>query len=242
MTNFTQANQIPAFCPEIAFALNNGTGGLKQGRDYDMVVSESVSHSNEVATHPIEDPKKSFLIDHNRENPIELSLTMIVSTIPSDKLEKSGIDRIRAVQDALLAMRALQTVDVKAFVTVYTGIKTYSNMGIRSLDFTREPETPNTMQIEIGFFEYRVAKSPRLDNESWLMNANNGALDPKHQPITLDYDRPIVEATVRRRRPRMSFPLPSQEIIIRTALRKLGVPQLRALDILAPTGTLPEID
>jgi hypothetical protein len=234
------ANEIPAFCPEIAFALNTETNGLQQGRDYDMVVSESVSHSNEVASHPIEDPTKSFMIDHNRENPIELSLSMIVSTVPGDKSAKSGIDRIRAVQDALLAIRARQTINTDAFVTVYTGVRKYENMGIQSLNFVREPETPNTMQIEIGFFEYRLAKSPTLANESWLMNANNGYLDPQNKPITLNYDRPIVEATVRRRRPRMSFPLPSQQTIIRTALRKLGVPQLRALDILAPTGTLTE--
>jgi hypothetical protein len=231
-------DEMPAFCPEIAFALNSGAGGLQQGRDYDMMVSESISHSNEVASHPIEDPTKSFMIDHNRENPIELSLSMVVSTVPSDPSAKSGVDRIRSVQDALLAIRARQSVDVDAFVTIYTGIRTYDRMGIQSLTFTRDPETPNTMQIEIGFFEYRIAKSPRLDNESWLMNANNGDKDPQNKPITLTYDRPIVEATARRRRPKVSFALPSQEAIIRTALRKLGVPQLRALDILGSTATL----
>lgn len=253
-------DEIPAYCPEIEFALSGGSGGffaaaarnagrtanraqgvlsgLQQGRDYDMVVSESVNHSNEFTAHPIEDPTRSFLIDHNREQPVEIGLTMIVSTVPCATGAVSGIERVRLVQETLLAIRARQSVATDSFIRIYTGVRTYHNMGIRSLGFTREPETPNTMQIDIGLFEFRLAQSPRLDNERGLMQANNGHRDDQNRPLVNKFDRPIVEKTRVRRAPRMSYPLPSQEALIRTALRKLGVGQLRALDILSQTGTI----
>lgn len=215
--------EIPLFIPQF--------GELLQGTNYEMAESERATHTNDFTTHPIEDPERSFLIDHNREAPTELSISLVVSSVPTAAGVRAGVDRINQLIDDLLAMRARQSVSVDAFVKVYTGLRVYDNMAIRSLEFIRDPETPTTVSVAIELYEFRFARSPRQSSAEYLMKANNGVRDEMAKPLVLAYDRPIVEANSVRRSPRVLSVLPSQQVVIRAALRKLGVPPIVTLGI-----------
>lgn len=222
-------DEIPLYIPQFA--------DLMIGLDYDLAEREHASHSNDFTTHPIEDPQQSFLIDHNREAPTELSLTMIVSASScGDGVQ--GVERINSLIDSLLTLRARQATSVDSFTTIYTGLRVYENMAIRTLDFLRDENTPNTMTIDIELIEFRFAMSPRMTSESFRMQANNGQRDTRNQPLVMTADRPTVEATRVRREPRLRVPLPSEETLIRMALRRLGAPRLALLDIAYSSGAI----
>ena len=224
-------SDIPAFVPEIE--------GLLQGTHYDIATSLTESHSNEFTTHPIEDPKRSFLMDHTREAPAELSLTIEVSTMPAmgkNETATDGIDRISSLYDALMAKRAAQSVDTSAFLTVYTGTRVFRNMAIKSLTVTRDPATPNVEVIDLQLLEFRFALSPGEKESSYIMDANHGARDAKNRLLVLPAYRPLVEGTIKRGTPHMPFTDVLEERMISQATHALGLPALTRFGINAATG------
>lgn len=219
---------VPAYVPQIGDL-------LKQGVNYDMAVSEEVTHSNELTRHPIEDPTRSFIYDHNREQPTEIRISLIVSTDPliagesahaADKFSKQpginhGIDRLTQFQEQILAMRAAQSVGTSAYFDVYTGLRVYRNMGIESLSFKRDPETPNTLTVELSLVEFRFARPPRSEQQTYHMDANDGPRSSTNAILVDEPDRPVVEATRARYAPRMAAPTEQTRSVLRSSIQKL---------------------
>mgnify|MGYP003584722717 FL=1 len=152
-------------------------GSLLQGMDYDMSVSLSVAHRNEMTRHPIEDPTRSFIYDHNREEPVSMSLSLQVSTDPlfsTGTQLTTGVDRISKFKDKILAMRAAQSVGTSAYFDVYTGIRVYHNMGIESLTFDRDEDEPNVLKVDLELVEFRFARPPRSESKTHEFDASDG--------------------------------------------------------------------
>jgi hypothetical protein len=223
--------EIPAFIPEIE--------GLVQGANFDIATSLSETHSNEFTTHPIEDPKRSFLMDHTREAPAELSVTIEVTTTPlhdRDVTVSEGQERIVALHDRIMAMRAAQSVDTSAFLRVYTGLRTFHNMAIKSVTFTRDPARPTTEVIDLQLQEFRFARSPRATNAEYLMDANDGPRDDQNKPLVLPAFQPLVEGTVERGSPHLPWVEVIEERLISQATHALGLPALTRFGINRLTG------
>lgn len=203
-------------------------GEMLQGTTYDMVVSEEITHANDMSEHPIEDPKRSFMFDHNREQPTDMNLSLIVSTdplVPGVPVERNararqnaGLDRLLAFQDKLMAMRAAQSTATSAAISVYTGLRVYHNMMIRSLTFRRQPEAPNTLEVDMQLVEFRFAHPPRSEEAAYKMDANDGPRNERNERLVKEPDRSIVEATRERLAPRMVSPTRDQRATIRAAL------------------------
>lgn len=229
---------IPAFVPEIE--------GLLQGTHFDIATSLSESHSNEFTTHPIEDPKRSFLMDHTREAPAELSLTIEVSTTPAivaigdAPVASSGMERISTLYDALMAKRAAQSVDTSAFLSVYTGTRVFRNMAIKSITVTRDPATPNVEVIDLQLQEFRFAAVPGEKEVAYIMDANHGARDERNQLLVLPKYRPLAEGTIKRGTPHMPFTDVLEERMIAQAAHALGVPALTRYGINIANGTVTD--
>lgn len=216
---------IPAYVPQI--------GLLLQGLNYDMTVAEEVTHANEMSRHPIEDPTRSFIYDHNREEPVTMQLSLVVSADPliagEDMLTRAanliarprGAERLVQFQERLLAMRSAQSVSTDAFFTVQTGLRAYHNMGIESLSFRREVETPNVLEVDLTLVEHRFAAAPRAVDQQYLMLANSGPRSQANAILVDQGDRPITEATRRRFAPRLLSPSEQARAVIAASIRSL---------------------
>lgn len=208
---------IPAYIPRI--------GTLLQGFDYDMAVRESATHANELTRHPIEDPERSFIYDHNREEPAMLDISIVVSTVPltggqTIGSENEGVLRMMRLQDKILSERAAQSVSTSGYLDVYTGLRRYLNMAIEQVTFDRDEATPNTMTIELSLVEMRFARPPRTSDKEYLMDANDGPRNVANASLVEAGDRPIVEGVSRRQAPRIATLPESLEGTVATELKK----------------------
>lgn len=187
------------FIPEFA--------GLLVGVDYDMALSDRADHENTHAENPIEDPERSFLMDHNREKPTRLQFKLQVSTQPADaSRESDGPERLGRLYDELLYVKKRQTVALDAFLTVYTGVRTYSNMAIRTLRWHRTQENGNQGSFDISLVEFRFAMAPTLQDRTYLMYANTGTLNVRAKPVVSPSDALQTQATRVRQRPQIARP------------------------------------
>lgn len=226
----------PAYIPQIS-AL------MRQGFNYDMAISEEVTHTNEMTRHPIEDPSRSFIYDHNREEPAEMNLKLIVSTDPlfaGSDVVTTGVERLTQFQDLILSLRAAQSVGITNFFNVYTGLRLYYNMGIQSLTFRREPESPNTLEVDMSLVEFRFARPPRSTEKAYLMDGNDGPRNVSNTEIIDPADRPIVEATRQRYNPRLVSMTDQQKAVVTAGLKRLSTQQQTALGLKTATGALSD--
>lgn len=226
----------PAYIPRI--------GSLLQGLDYDMAVAERVTHTNDVTRHSIEDPSRSFISDHNREEPTSLNLALIVSTTPLGyEGASTGATRITKFQDALLAMRAAQSVATSAYFDVYTGLRVYYNMGITDITFTRDPETPNLLNVDMTLVEFRFARPPRSEKDTYLMDANDGPRNSANAELVSSEDRMLTEATRESYAPRYGALPTSSLSSVRAGIRDLSQAKIDELGIDTVNGgsTLDEL-
>lgn len=53
---------------------------LLAGMHYEMALAEELTFANDLAQYPLEDPQRSSLVDHFQEQPLEINLTISVST------------------------------------------------------------------------------------------------------------------------------------------------------------------
>lgn len=212
-------SDMAAFVPQIGHLTSRG------GLDYDLAMSEEVTHENEHTQHPIEDPQRSFIYDHNRELPTTINLSLLVSTNPlvaGGAMPTSGVDRLTQFQDALTAMRAAQSVDTSAYFDVYTGLRVYHNMGFSSLTFRRTPEEPNVLEVSMTLTEFRFARPPRNEEQAYLMDANDAPRNQANAELVTPVDRPIIEATRSRNSPRMTSPSVQMLSTVKASLSKLN--------------------
>jgi hypothetical protein len=217
-----------------------------QGTTYDMAVSEVITHNNEFTRHPIEDPSRSFIYDHNREEPTELRMTIMVSTTPAyagGGTVVTGEERIRQFQEKLLARRAAQSTTVGAFFDVFTGLRTYKNMGIQSITFSREVDSPNTMKAEIELVEFRFANPPRSEEKAYLMDGNYAPRNVANDEIVDTGDRPTIEALRERFAPRMLAPTNQLRSVVRSGITSLplGTRNYLGIDITAGKPSTAQI-
>lgn len=224
------ALEIPAYIPVI--------GPLVQGLDYDMATSEEVTHANEFTRHPIEDPSRSFINDHNREQPTEIRLTMQVSSVALGiEGAPNGVRRMMDLQDALLSLRAGQSTDTSKYFDVYTGIRAYRNMGIENLQFTRSENEPNVLIVNMSLIEFRFARAPRALSKVYLMDANDGPRNYANRTLVTDPDRPITEATRQQLEPRRGTLSEQDKGVLKTAIRQIPSQMKIRLGIKAGTVT-----
>lgn len=198
-------------------------GNLFLGLDWDMGLAEDASHDNEITEHPIEDPRRSFVMDYNREKPVTLDLSISVSTNPTlADLGILGPARLTLLYENLLSLKAQQSVDPSAFLDVFTGVRVHRNMAIQAVKMSRSEEQPNEAKFDISLREIRMARSPSETNRSYLMDANNGPVSNDADLLVSSSDRPIVEATNVRRGTRLGRPSLSQDAIINAAYASGG--------------------
>ena len=205
------AEGLHLFIPELA--------GMLYGFDWDMSISERTSYQNQFTEHAIEDPQRSFLIDHNREKPVELKINMQVSANPA--CQEGGSQRVIFFYEKLLEKRAKQSVSTDEFFDVYTGLKVHENMGIKSVIMNRSADYPNLAQFEITLYQFRFAQSPALIQNEYILGASKGRKNNKNKTLVSESDRMICEGTQFRNNPRLARTNKKHKTAIAKSLKAL---------------------
>ncbi len=196
------------FVPQIAVLL--------VGVSYDMALSQQVSHKNQFTQHPIEDPTRSFLMDHNRERPITMRLEVRVTSNP--KSGPSGFWRAPVFLEALNRIKALQAVSPDAFIPIFDGSRIYRNMAFETIDMKRDNNVADTFLFTIGLHEFRFARRPRQSARQSSFEGSDGPRNTSGRRIVAETDRPIIESTQVRSSPRTG-PVPD---LYTTDLQNIG--------------------
>lgn len=129
----------------------------------DCTVSETHNATATVTDHPVE--SGSTITDHIRPEPLQLTITGIVSNTPigTKKLQivSSEIGRIRADDTVLghaeTAAKKLEEIRLSAKpVKVVTRLRTYENMAMLSLSIPRDAKTGNALNFTMQFKQIRI--------------------------------------------------------------------------------------
>jgi len=131
--------------------------------EMDATISHNISARAQVTEHQVEDG--STVADNVRNEPIEISVTGVVTNYPT----RLGIglpsfrDDLRAqtAQDALYEIR-----DNKELVTLVDELRTYRNMLMSSVDMPRDQETHNGLRFTAQFRQVTLvgAQVAQLDS------------------------------------------------------------------------------
>ena len=133
----------------------------------DVSISEQHTGTNEVTDHPVEEGVN--IVDHVRPKPDTLKIEGLVTNTPSPTsdapsfpvtvgdvtfLSKSKFDAARAgtAYSDLLALKENATL-----ITVVTGLRTYDNMVIESLDVPRDARTGQALRFSCSLKQIRTA-------------------------------------------------------------------------------------
>jgi hypothetical protein len=133
----------------------------------DASISEQHTGNNEVTDHPVEEGVN--IVDHVRPKPDTLKIEGLVTNTPMPEagapqfpvtvgdvtfLSKSKFDAARAgtAYADLLALKENATL-----ITVVTGLRTYDNMVIESLDVPRDARTGQTLRFSCSLKQIRTA-------------------------------------------------------------------------------------
>lgn len=190
------------------------------GLDYDMALEDRAVHESTFTKFPIEDPQRSFLMDHVQEAPTELKFKIVVSSQPTTG--PTGTYRMSAFYERLLWMKSRQAVSVDNYLTVYTGIKLHQNMAIKSVRMSRDNKTANQAVFDITVIETRFATYPTLTSTSYLMLANDGAFNGAASILVTAASSMITQALRVKQRPRISRPQDNQTPAIKAAALAAG--------------------
>lgn len=132
--------------------------------EFDANLSEGHSWQNDITSNPVE--RGVDITDHIRALPDELTLVGFVTNTPfldggsGQQIGDDDEDRVSDVIGRLKAMR-----DARQVVVVYTKYIVYTDMAIRSVDFTRDASNTNavifTIQFKnIGFVDTQTVDVP----------------------------------------------------------------------------------
>lgn len=180
--------QIVAMIPEL--------GELLLGVDYDVVMSEGTTHESEITNLPVDDPKKSFINDTNRDLPTVLDVQIAVGTINLAGAKVVETGRLGKLYGALLDLKRKQVEDPGEFLTVLTGTTEHRNMVITSITMSRALNQHQMAIFNITLQEFRFAKMPVKANQvEFTLPAGNGAVDTQNRTHAFEQDRPLVEGS-----------------------------------------------
>ena len=172
-------------------------GEWQQGRDYDFATAADTLHRGSLTRNPIEDGQLSYVNDHNRDDPIQITGIFAVSTAISTGPNKGRIDVLRPGRfyRELLDLRAKQVVDPTAMLTIYTGTIVVPSMAIIAVQENRQARrNPQKPEYLVTFEEVRFADQPiRLDLGPQPVGAQFG------NGILAQQDRAILEGVRARR-------------------------------------------
>lgn len=197
---------------------------LKQGIDYEIVANLSAIYQNSFTAHPIELTENSYVMDHNREEPLELSLTISVSSENCNTNEQDrGVQHIARFYERLLQLRRLQSVDPTEAIEVITGIRSYKNMVIVDLEERRDQETPTRSTFDLRLVQFRYARFPRRGDNPVYFLAEEGPFSIASQRLVEEADRPIIEQDVFRQSIRSRELNDDALTIVRSSLIAIGL-------------------
>ena len=140
---------------KLFFRNNRGYGIQKKGSwlgsiEFDLILSESHSLSNQVTVHNVEDG--SEISDHIRNNLENGTLSGLISNFT---VKTFGTTSNRA-QDAFDAMVRLWK--SRTLVTIYTVLAVYQNVAITSVDVDRSEGTGEAIVLNVNFQRVNTVK------------------------------------------------------------------------------------
>lgn len=135
---------------DLIISYNNGANKLY----FDTVMSEEHDHSVNITRNAVE--AGVVLSDHIYIEPRKLTADIIVS----DKLvQVLPIEYNTAATRSISCFDALSQLQrLRGFVEVQTSLQLYTNMAIRRINTTRDPQTAKILRAKIDFEEVIVAE------------------------------------------------------------------------------------
>lgn len=152
----------------------NATPTTLDSLEVDCTVSETHQADVEITEHPVED--SASVSDHMRPKQETVTISGIVTGTPSitgtsrtvtgtspqgkefkftssvpEDVANGALTRIEAARDTLYRIK-----DGGRLVTVVTGVKTYENMGLKSLTITRDGTTGVALHFVAVFVQVKV--------------------------------------------------------------------------------------
>lgn len=131
----------------------------------DATLSEAHSYSADVTDFPVE--RGSAITDNVREKPTQLRIDAFISDFPLQNpntqqstptsFTQSPLNQTKRSQDALDTLNRLKREGVT--ITVTTGIRTYKNMVIQTIDVTRDKSIRNGIRFTMSLREIIVVQT-----------------------------------------------------------------------------------
>jgi hypothetical protein len=130
--------------------------------EFDANLSEGHSWSNDITSNPVE--RGVDVTDHIREIPDQVTLVGFVTNTPfldnedGNTITNDDEDRVQAVVDRLRQIRA-----ERSTVLIFTKYVLYEDMGIKSVDFTRDASNTNSVIFTVQFQNIKFAETQTVN-------------------------------------------------------------------------------
>lgn len=130
--------------------------------EFDANLSEGHSWSNDITSNPVE--RGVDVTDHIREIPDQVTLVGFVTNTPfldnedGNTITNDDEDRVQSVIDRLRQIRA-----ERSTVLIFTKYVLYEDMGIKSVDFTRDASNTNSVIFTVQFQNIKFAETQTVD-------------------------------------------------------------------------------
>lgn len=131
---------------------------LIDGFEVDAEISGEHLLENEVTDHPVE--TGGDVTDHSRPKPITYTVEGVVSDTPLGNMvdTRSGVTLPSA--DALARLTGIR--DAREPVQIGTSLRTYDNMLMQSLSFTKDASTGRALRFRATFKQVIIATNERI--------------------------------------------------------------------------------
>ena len=135
-------------------AILHADGGVQ----FDCSLSESHARESVVTEFPVE--RGASISDHVRTGPSTVTINGIVGAEPigSSIGQPESVDRVQRAYEEILRMQ-----DAGQVTTVYTSLKTYSDMVIRSTVVPRDAANGRILNMTITMKQIRTSTSTEVD-------------------------------------------------------------------------------
>jgi hypothetical protein len=162
---------------------------------FDVTTEETESRSTDWTSNPVENGLD--VSDNAVVKPINLSLSGVISDTPLNSVLVPLPNTAKDAYDTLIRLQ-----ESRSLVTVVTGLEVYPNMGIVSVDSSRNSKTGQTLRPKVKLRQVRLVTSveiaipPELLKPKVSASAQSG-IDAGKQPTTdIPYDGDEVTASI----------------------------------------------
>lgn len=130
--------------------------------EFDANLSEGHSWANDITTNPVE--RGVDVTDHIREIPDQVTLVGFVTNTPfldnedGNTITNDDEDRVQAIVGRMRQIRA-----ERSTVLIFTKYVLYEDMGIKSVDFTRDASNTNAVIFTVQFQNIKFAETQTVD-------------------------------------------------------------------------------